>query len=384
MFSVDNFYNVIANNLLNPLKIHYSYFYPNGTFNLQTVTLGSHLNQINGSMGVFFWDQEPIDVNLVNKTIFSSKNDLFLPKNLLIANSDLCSDTHQISNYNWNYFFHGFAALDWYRDLYYLNDKHHDFDKVFITVNRLIAQERSYRLSLVAKLIKNNLTERGLISCKLHDMSGVSWKNVLLDNASNLTTKQKIEIFETFSKLDKNLILDNADVLGASSALIDRDQRDLFKKAFCHVVTETIFYPNKLHLTEKIFRPIVFQRPFILAGGVGNLQYLKKYGFESFSNWWDESYDQEVNHDLRLEKIISIIQKLNQHSMADLKEMYFEMLPVIEHNYEHFYGKFKQILVNEMLDNFTSNLDLWNSCNLKKYNYKKVLDINRIKMILHH
>jgi hypothetical protein len=81
---------------------------------------------------------------------------------------------------------------------------------------------------------------------------------------------------------------------------------------------------------------------------------------------------------------MSIIQKLNQHSIADLKEMYFEMLPVIEHNYEHFYGKFKQILVNEMLDNFTSNLDLWNSCNLKKYNYKKVLDINRIKMILHH
>ena len=42
-----------------------------------------------------------------------------------------------------------------------------------------------------------------------------------------------------------------------------------------HIVTETIFYDNKLHFTEKVFKPIVARRPFFLVGAPGNLAYLK-------------------------------------------------------------------------------------------------------------
>ena len=381
MFSVDNFYNVLASNLLNPLKMHYSYFYPFGTFNLQAISLNSHTNYIDGSLGVLFWDQEPFNANLFNEVICNS-TEIFHPQNLIIANSDTCIEAGKISNYNWNYFFHGFAALDWYRDLYYLNEKSNNFDKVFITVNRLITQERSYRLSLVAKLIKNNLQENGLISCKLQDTIKGSWKNELLDPESKLTKKQKIEIFETFSKIDNDLILDNSNVPGASSAIINHDQRVLFRKAFCHIVTETMFYPDKLHLTEKIFRPIVFQRPFILAGCKHNLKYFKKYGFETFSNWWDESYDEVEDHETRLEMVVSIIKKLNQYNLNDLQDMYNEMLPVLEHNYEHFFGNFKKIIVEEMIDNFKLNLDKWNDTNKIKYNYTNILNFNEIKQRL--
>lgn len=81
MFSVDNFYNVLASNLLNPLKMHYSYFYPFGTFNLQAISLNSHTNYIDGSMGVLFWDQEPFNVNLFNEVICNS-TEIFHPQKL--------------------------------------------------------------------------------------------------------------------------------------------------------------------------------------------------------------------------------------------------------------------------------------------------------------
>lgn len=378
MFSVDNFYNVLASNLLNPLKMHYRYFYPFGTFNLQIASLNYRTNLIDGSMGVLFWDQEPFHLNLFNEVMCNSK-EIFHPQNLIIANSDICNETSKISSYNWNYFFHGFAALDWYRDLYYLNEKNNNFDKVFITVNRLITQERSYRLSLVSKLINNDLAKHGLISCKLKDDVTGSWKNELLDSNSKLTKKQKIEIFETFSKIHSDLILDDSDVPGASSAHIYNNQRRLFQQAFCHIVTETVFYPNKLHLTEKIFRPIVFQRPFILAGCKNNLKYFKKYGFETFSNWWDESYDEIDDYDTRLEIIVSIVKNLCAYSIDDLQDMYREMLPVLEHNYWHFFGQFKEIIVDELLDNFKLNLDQWNDVNQRKYNYDNIINFQDIR-----
>lgn len=339
------------------------------------------MHLVDGSAGVFFWDQEPFNLGLFSQ--FSSDPQFFIkPKLLIIANSDICTDIPNISLYNWNYFFHGFAALDWFNDLYYLNDTHQNFDKVFITVNRLVTQERSYRLALTANLLDSGLDEYGLISCPLQDNMGGSWKNEIFNKTSCLSTLQKKQILKVFSKLENNLTLDFDEVKGYASAIIDQPQRDLFQRAFLHIVTETVFYSSKIHLTEKIFRPIVFKRPFVLAGAAGNLKYLKKYGFETFNNWWDESYDDEIDDELRLNMITKIVQKLSTYTMDDLKDMYNEMLPILNYNYNHFYGKFKEIIVEELLDNYRNALDTWNSNNDKKYNYEKVIDFKLTKQIL--
>ena len=154
--------------------------------------------------------------------------------------------------------------------------------------------------------------------------------------------------------------------------MLGLEQIELFQSAFVHLVTETIYYSKKLHLTEKIFRPIAVYRPFILAGAAGNLAYLKRYGFQTFNAWWDESYDQETDNEQRLIKIANIVEHLSTLSMADLQDMYQEMLPVLEHNFQHFYGKFKQIIVTEMLDNYTQMLDQYNSKNKLFYDYTTV------------
>jgi hypothetical protein len=173
----------------------------------------------------------------------------------------------------------------------------------------------------------------------------------------------KDEIFTTNSRLSvtakkniaKHLIncplpfaIDTITPHGALSAKLDID---LESSALWHVVAETIFYDSKLHLTEKVFKPIVARRPFLLVAAPGNLAYLKSYGFKTFDRWIDESYDFEPDNDLRIDMITRELQKLCSLTPAELDTMYSEMQEVLEYNFAHFYGKFKEIIVNEMVNN---------------------------------
>ena len=60
-------------------------------------------------------------------------------------------------------------------------------------------------------------------------------------------------------------------------------------------------------LTEKTYKPIAFCHPFMLIGAVGGLQLLQEQGFETFANMFDESYDQEDDFDIKMQKIINNI-----------------------------------------------------------------------------
>jgi len=310
------------------------------------------------------------------------ENDLFLYyKAKAIAYSDVCETI--VSDDNWYYFFHGFAALDWYRDVQYFDNlKNKKFTKVFITLNRLVTQDRSYRLWLVAALLERGLDKQGLISCALQDSFGGTWKNEIFDTKSQLTKEQRKLIYRQFSKLTSDLNLDFDNTPGMASAEMGIQQMKLFQQAFVHIVTETVYYPNNLHLTEKIFRPIVVYRPFILVGAQGNLAYLKRYGFQTFDQWWDESYDAEPDAERRLAMVVEQIEQLCRLSPSELDAMYQEMLPVLEHNRQHFYSKFKQIIVDEMLDNFVVMINRFNQKQGSIIHDIGQVDIKHLKRLL--
>jgi hypothetical protein len=126
------------------------------------------------------------------------------------------------------------------------------------------------------------------------------------------------------------------------------------------VVSETVFYYNKKHLTEKIFKPIVNTRPFLLVGAPGNLAYLKSYGFKTFDNWIDESYDLETDDHVRAEKVAAVLKQLDDLSDHEKQELFQACWPVIEHNWNWFYqGGFESVLWTEltaMLDSIRTHL----------------------------
>jgi hypothetical protein len=152
-----------------------------------------------------------------------------------------------------------------------------------------------------------------------------------------------------------------------------------------HVVTETIFYDEKLHLTEKIFKPIVARRPFFLVGAPGNLAYLKSYGFKTFDHWVDESYDSETEPDQRLVKIVNELDKLCKLSESELMQMYEEMQEILEYNFNWFYTGFREQITNELVDNFDLLIKKYNAgkdTSFKNYINVSNIDFDAVKKLL--
>ena len=63
--------------------------------------------------------------------------------------------------------------------------------------------------------------------------------------------------------------------------------------------------------------------------------------------------------------------------------MYLEMKEVLEFNFNHMFTNFKQIIVNELVDNFEGCIRQWNNGRFddKIIDYSR-LDLDKIKKIL--
>lgn len=368
MFSLANFYYVLYKNLLLPVNLpplHFSKFGSTSTADLEfnnydkSILSKNKLNNFHTDI-CYFYDQEPLIKQNV-ESVFHYTFDYFTTLKIL-ANSEHSEYKKQYCRSNkfldWYYFFHGFAALDWYRDYQYIPKVENKFSKVFISLNRLVTKDRSYRLNLVANYIEQGLLEYGHVSLALKDNN---WKTELLDNESKLSANAKIKIHNTLSRLSGPLVVDQEEVQGWASASCGNDDVMLQQSALWHVVAETVFYYPKLHLTEKIFKPIVNRRPFLLVGAPGNLAYLKRYGFKTFDRWVDESYDAIEDNDLRIAAVTQELAKLCKLSRPELEAMHEEMQEALDYNFNHFYGKFKHIIVEELVENFRSCLGQWNN-----------------------
>ena len=364
MFSLDRFYYILHNNLISKLPDGESVWcYPFGTYDGHESIMVPNPHQTKTNFQCHFHDQEPyydfsLDIIKNNiETLYRRMNRFCILANS--EHSELKTQFVKSNNYHdWYYFFHGFAALDWYRDFQYMNpSSFNQFDKVFICYNHLISRLRSYRLHLVSNLIEQDLVQHGRISLFLNDNIG-TWQEAIVDPESPLDNRAKIKIQQVLKDLTEPLTIDTDTPNGNLSA--DVNFEDL-TSALWHIVTETVYFDSKLHLTEKIFKPIVVKRPFILVAAPGNLAYLKSYGFRTFDRWIDESYDLEEDHYIRIEKITEEIAKLCATEPADLIMMYKEMQETLEYNFNHFYTTFKDRIVDELVDNFENMLNQLNN-----------------------
>lgn len=376
MFSLEKFYSILHDNLMSKfVNSQTLYFYPFGTYDnyyliknkLDYSFFTDPYAMYTGSrVCCFFLDQEPLDEK--TPIIGTRANiDYYTPipaqrRLIMVANSEKSDFKDQslkkMGYYNWYYFYHGFAALDWYRDFQYVRpDLFDNFNKVFISYNHLISKFRSYRLHLVSNLIEQDLVRHGYVSLFLKDKEG-TWKDTIEDADCPLDNRARVTVYKALKELNEPLVIDTDTPDGTLSAQVDFDQ---LTSALWHIVTETVYFLPKLHLTEKVFKPIIAQRPFILVAAPGNLAYLRSYGFRTFDRWIDESYDQEQDHYVRIEKITAEIARLCALPMSELKLMHEEMKEVLQYNFNHFYGQFRNIITNELVDNFEGILMQFNN-----------------------
>lgn len=94
--------------------------------------------------------------------------------------------------------------------------------------------------------------------------------------------------------------------------------------------------PCELFVTEKTYKPIAHQHPFVVCGMKGVLSFLKEIGFETYDHIFDESYDNLDFFDDRLDIIYTNIKNFS-------KEKYFDPMTEhkIRHNYNLFYDRSK-------------------------------------------
>lgn len=382
MISVENFYWILYENLLKPANLDCWFYYPFGT----TRDLNQFLFQPwlpkKENHVLFHFDQEPLwDENLgkiydIFEFAWSSKLVRILANS---EKSDIKKQIYQTRKMlDWYFFYHGFASLDWFRDSQHIQDQH-SIEKVFICFNHLIRDLRSYRIGLFARFIEKDLMPHGLVS--FHS-TVQDCEHEINSPHTRLSEKSKAQIKQTISSsVNLPQILDHEKIDGNLSAHFGHQEYKLWQRSFLHVVNETVFYDQKLYLTEKTFKPIVALRPFVLVAAPGNLEYLRSYGFRTFDQWWDERYDLIEDPDDRLDAITMIVENLCKQPFREIQEMLIDMQPILEYNKKHFFGEFRKIITDELVDNFDTCIRVWNNGRVDGRNLPRLENLEEIKNI---
>ena len=118
-----------------------------------------------------------------------------------------------------------------------------------------------------------------------------------------------------------------------------QNDNEKFLANYCNflveIVCETCYNGNTFFPTEKTWRPMLLETPFIVQGPQWYLHRLRDMGFQTFDHWWDEGYSEDPANwqNTEIKKVIDSIGKL---TIEQLQEMYTEMKPVLAHNKKRF------------------------------------------------
>jgi hypothetical protein len=343
MIRIDEIYNnIFVPSVQDRGVVGCHWFDPFGSTDFSDICNVPPVNE--ADLRLIFWDQEPLHRDRV-KSFFDQFIPIYWgPKHIVTSeyNSEdvtWACDTYGLeSSY---YFFHAWAALDWYRgyDRTFLSTPFADRSPTytFLCPNNIVGGRRRHRLEFFAELVERDLISNNLISfpdrcphenrtvaelCREHDiwLEAVDLPLVIDKHANHANNSHKIDMW---SLADQSLL---------------------------QVVTETVYQGQKQHLTEKTFKPIVMQQPFVIVSCQGSLEYLRRYGFQTFGEFWNEDYD-DCSDDTRIMRIGKLLADIDSLSRLEKICLQKYLAPVVEHNFRWFYSQeFENLLWNEMTD----------------------------------
>ena len=291
-----------------------------------------------------FYDQEPLNY-VYNRDLFQYIKDNTQGPYVLVNTEHTSAEKDRICDEfafaHLDYFFHIFAAADWYRGHEYIPNLvepgQRQLKKTYITFNRLTSGERIYRSLFINELYKANLLDSGYVSYSKTCPGGGSYDENLRAGIANQRISPVLveEAIANISQLPELRIdFKDQDYIPNSSMVLNPIPE--LMESFIFVVTETCYWQQKTHLTEKIFKPIVLRMPFLLVGCPNNLEYLRSYGFKTFGDYWDESYDSELDPIRRMQMVTQILKDINELPVNEQQDMLRSMSHILEHNYNLF------------------------------------------------
>lgn len=196
-------------------------------------------------------------------------------------------------------------------------NRHIDKIKTFCNLNK---KPRGHRVNFYALLYMNGLLDNGLVSMnKIDDpTTPITICGERIDESLNREIHDSLPVY-----------IDNiSNEIYDPGKYIQRFNNDTTLNTYVSVISEAQYedHQKTVFLSEKIFKVIACSHPFIVLGNKNSLKELRKLGYQTFSPYIDETYDEKGDCE-RYQSIINALKKINN-----------------EDNKLNWYGQLKEIL----------------------------------------
>jgi len=177
-------------------------------------------------------------------------------------------------------------------------------------------------------------------SLRLNDVNSIrNWKFHLMKDREWRVESEDWNLFSSKFSTFINKIINHGDYTCDDSDLYVNQALDLkpqhYLNSYFQIVAETLINSHTIFFTEKIYKPIICGSPFFVLGNRHSLKSLQSLGFKTFSDWWDESYDDDYSHYERSKKVFSIISELNKKPKKYLNNMLKEQKETLVYNHNN-------------------------------------------------
>jgi len=309
---------------------------------------------------IFMHDQEPVHMDLhqplFQDVILRNKDIWGQPPGHVVVSEKGEHVEEMCREYGWTphyYFYHGWACQDWFRgyDKSFLIPRARDRQptRTFMSPNRIVAGKRDHRVLFLYNIFKHGLDHNWISAPRTCTYEGVDISEIA--RKYNNIYPDIEQVFEA-APLPKLFPGEETQQM-ASCWLTNFDEA---ADSLVYVPTETVYFGRRTHITEKTFKAIAMEMPFVLVAPAGSLAYMREYGFRTFDSVFDESYDLETDDILRVEKVTQLLKHLESLGVEERQHIHQACVEIVEHNFNHFYnGGLTKILWQElmgMLDEF--------------------------------
>lgn len=279
---------------------------------------------------------DPMNQYSINNLVdFFSKNIPIDHRKIIILNSNIGKLDSLYKQYSINYFLEeatwhknnlfGWNSLGYVSEQIQLHELDNFRNKKFICYNR--NNDKIHRFALLDEYLSGTFNDSYFSFLRKVDYLG--------EAEQYLNKKLDLDFYNSKIPIELDTHnIKNKESFGVSNTF----KKELFLDSCINLVTETTFYDNQLFISEKIIKPLVNYQPFIVFGPSGYLRELNKYGFKTFSDFWDEDYDLVEDPMQRLNLLLKLVKTLNNKSIEEVNDIYRSTKEICIFNRNLFYN----------------------------------------------
>jgi len=242
-----------------------------------------------------------------------------------------------------------------------------NFDTVDLYKKRLPNATVNYKSIYFSRMIHSNMSKDKVFESTANERPYhvLCLNNFVKDHRTAMVDLcEQYEDNSMYSYICRDKLLDcyredlgNGPVFGVQDSPAD----NIMNSSYTYIATETYFDSeqefvfehfdrtvklnqnvNHAFITEKTLKSAYFKLPMIICGLEGSLKTWRRLGFESFPEFFDESYDDQSDATKRLEMIKTEVTKIFEMPKKELHDLYHSKIvqQKLEHNQRIFFKHF--------------------------------------------